>query len=686
MRNSSKNDNSKSNPTQKKGVENKNNKGTNNSYKVMKGLKESWKKFDEISKVFIVIFSIFGLVSFAMSYGTDEILDNKFDVVEDINKLFKKIDEGFLDVSEEREKQLLLFYNSVPEKLGDSIQDPPFDTIPSKNEKILIDTLTSRINTLISVMNREERLLKKILDKDSSYFNSTIEKLSIHSKISLPGSNILGYYKEFNEIYLDGKIYTSLENRKEKIYTRIIIIWVSILFICFAGIAFIFIGNSINQLIGKEVKLDKKKDKANYFLAGALLVWVVMNYLSLYEIYHFNDIDNEATIKIIKSILSTVNSFLLLRAIFDFDYKTDPWWKKKKLYKKTLGTVFGNIVLVGIVLSFQVFTILVVEKNRADEYVNYFDFSLSVIVALLLWFHLSSAFRERNKPEFNILVGVTLFLAIYYHSFFFFSDDRILFDISSKFILGILYQILLISLFLFLDFSWVDFFKGISLSEEIEIVKDLRMNMHHRMKNYLGRISMYATSFSMDGKVKENPLAYSVTKQLLTRISIYQELTEIIYNTERESDEIVNETSIEKFISKLCVRYKKLYNKNNFIEEIDFEGLDEGNELIDVKAAQYLGETITELVLNVLKSAEDERKAWIKLEVKNIFGKYLYVVASDKNNSFPFEEKIKAGQRGGLKTINDQMVKWEGKIRYYRSEEKNKIELSIPFFHLVAKK
>ncbi|MEO1260391.1 MAG: hypothetical protein AAFZ15_16460 [Bacteroidota bacterium] len=500
-----------------------------------------------------------------------------------------------------------------------------------------------------------------------------------------------------NEEFLILK-YSKLENGGQDITQRILL-YVQLLFLIFTGIVFLFIGDRTNKLIqDKAVKLPsrKKSDYSNSWLSLAVLMWVMVVSIDLL----FPLWDNQWNI-FVKSGLSTLNSFFFIMAMLDLDFINEPDWKRWKIYPKILKNrqvVILMVVATGAVVL--VFTLLfawllpgyldnIYENGTEDskrflQLIRFPDIILySFPTILMIFLHLNTAFIERRQKKFRIVLIFTIVL-VFVIQLFPFSEV-----ISGEFkvrmwgeVFYALYRFLLISMFLFLVISWIDFFKGEKLNEELNIAKELRMSMNHRVKNHLGRIEHFSSKFAKNNEVQQNKLALSMSQQLLSRIKVYQELAEQIYGIAKKG-ELIQEIELVDFLSKLLKEYPKLFAHKRFVFS-GLKGFTEDPIKIHVDNAQYLGEHLTELIINILENADDGKDPWVRLEIRNI-NNAIFIKIYDKNKAFDFYEKTAKNKRGGLRTIYKKVkYSWEGVIEYNHDQELNgnTILLIIPIDNL----
>lgn len=268
-------------------------------------------------------------------------------------------------------------------------------------------------------------------------------------------------------------------------YASLIIHYINILFSCFAGLAFVSIGLRTNKLINEENVKRKENDNSfvsTFFLAGALIIWIIVDFIGLYNILNVpSQWIGSLELTFILSLLSTLNSGMFLGAMLGFDYKKKPRWKDWVVYKKLASTskeikvLILFFLLLEIILFFFTTKLLpfaLFDNAFSIAAISGTDFILSFITISLLGFHLYSAFSERGVEELNFLLFITLSLVFVYHlcnQFVSLIEPAH----SSMLIMRALYKVLLISIFLFLQFTWVDFFVGERLKESGKSIKFL---------------------------------------------------------------------------------------------------------------------------------------------------------------------------------------------------------------------
>lgn len=579
------------------------------------------------------------------------------------------------------------------------------DDIESLKDKYLFDTTTSnhKIQVLWQRWQTESNQILKGLALDTLVISSiALEQLQLSEKdttaVYLSKSDTLrkrNYrtIEKSSEVLLN-QVSERIEKKKKHIFSSIITALVSLFFSCFAGLAFIFIYKDSNELIqSKKVILynDKKNDEANLFLSAALTVWVIIDLLVFYKLF-FHQLTEVLWLTII-SLASTINSFFFLRAMLEFDYKPPgPIWKNYNWYRNGLG---NKKVILTITLGAIGLTILIGAfiARIGDENLNWGiripDMILSLITITLLGLHLRSAFVERGKREYNVLVLLTLALVLLYQilPLPIFRSSNLIQGVAP--ILSALYRILLISLFLFLSFSWVDFFRGRRLTIEKEQIEKERATQYkaykrvsHRLNNFLtthlgGTIHAYENT----KEVKSNKRFSEIMKSL----GVYTSTLIEIHNTVETKKDGKTNKSLYKFLQDLKIEFEQLFSgeENHFYMGIHEECKNIYNDEEDHIFATFIGTCLNELITNANKHRKnDSIPKWVSVEIK-VIKNILHISVSDKNQYFDLEAIIKQQKEEkdyhGITIIDGEVNQRGGKFdKSGKHEVGNRVNIYYP--------
>lgn len=478
--------------------------------------------------------------------------------------------------------------------------------------------------------------------------------------------------KTTDALYTNGLLL--FETRKREEFAKKTSILFSLFFSCFAGLAFVFIDKNMNELIrdGKVKILNKGIDRSNHWLVWALIIWITGD---LIELYLLNSgpsfIKNELGKHAIKSFLSTINSLFFILAMRDFDFKKIPSWKKKLLYKRLFGikkdgekeTMVYIYGLAIFIFTFEVFLAWIqpeIPDIISVVCIQVPDNVFSIFTIILLGFHLTTAFAERGKGEYILLVFITLGLVFYVQIVPFIED--FLLKQNLNIVLAALYRISLISLFLFLSFSWLYFFRGLKLDERYNSIAEIKEELGHRLTGYLGNsIKHVENILKMDNRLrdtKQNIPFRNVLTEIRGHLSAYYDINVFIEDGGKD---------LYSLFIKFKYSYERIFSADTFSMTID-GGL---KKLIANKEqVEDLGRILNELITNVSKHSNSGQEKWIKIEIGEVFGLGVRISVEDQNPFFDIEEAMeKTGQKkySGLIDINERTKKTGGKVKNIES-------------------
>lgn len=531
---------------------------------------------------------------------------------------------------------------------------------------------------------------------------------------------ILAAFSDFKSIYYQ----QGLKNKNVRLLSLLTTRLMKVLFFCFVGLIFIFIGVRNNEIIQrKEVEIYKvnprlsedlrrlgvndlssfsqvkSEDNSSLFLATATMVWVISHIIISVYNYYTNSYMLTALEKghldvwmqFINNILSTINSLFIIYYLFEIDYVAEPSWKSNPLYRTTFGDKYFIIILTIAIVAIQAallpFAFQNILNGQAPSWMAWPDFIYSSGAVCILFLNLFSSFNERKKREyiFSIIFALSLVLFAQLDPLInrssFGLENTIFWDI-----IYLLYPILLITLFLFLTDSWVDFFKGKKLLKEKQNLLMLKNAALHRLKNNLGSINRDLRPISFINKEPDEKAARMILKKVRKKVEAYLSLANVIYQEQdpEEQSSYLDIVDIHEFLTKLSASFTEMADINKFSFEVNENLKEFSNPKLVYEEAQFLGDHLLELIENAQKFTSSPDNYRVIFRAFRV-GELLCIEVIDKNTRFTFEDAFKKRKYGGLSAIFKRVTKvWKGHMdcRDNENRDGNCITIIVPIKNL----